>query len=154
MGTDKYLTFIESLRLSPLSNMSDPKEGQEITDIQLPEGLSADLLNNPTLVAAVQAKLNGLVGTTTNLMDHLPQCVKNRINALKNLQLECAKLEGKFYEEAHELEMKYAELFKPLYEKRCNVVNGKHEPTEEECKWVEPGEEDDEDEEEEEATAE
>merc|ERR1739842_220037 len=53
---------------------------------------------------------------------------------------ECAQLEGKFYEEAHQLEMKYAELFKPLYQKRTNIVNGMYEPNEEEGSWVEPGE--------------
>merc|ERR1712188_324900 len=39
---------------------------------------------------------------------------------------------------------KYAELFKPLYDKRKDIVNAIYEPTEEESKWVEPGEEDDE----------
>jgi len=47
----------------------------------------------------------------------LPKCVKRRIKALKKLQAECCKLEGKFYEEVHELECKYAEKFKPLYDK-------------------------------------
>ena len=46
----------------------------------------------------------------------------------------------------NQLEMKYAELFKPLYEKRSEIVNAIHEPTDEESKWVEPGE-DEEDEE-------
>merc|ERR1711881_785466 len=88
--------------------------------------------------------LNGLVGGPTGFIDTLPQCVKNRLNALKNLQVECAHLEGKFYEEAHQLEMKYAELFKPLYDKRTEIVNATYEPTEEESKWVEPGEDEDE----------
>jgi len=106
---------------------------------------TAELLrNNPGLVAAVQAKLNGLVGVPTGFIDTLPQCIKNRINALKNVQVECAHLEGKFYEEAHQLEMKYAELFKPLYDKRMDIVNAIYEPTEEETKWVEPGLDEDE----------
>jgi len=106
---------------------------------------TAELLrNNPGLVAAVQAKLNGLVGVPTGFIDTLPQCIKNRINALKNVQVECAHLEGKFYEEAHQLEMKYAELFKPLYDKRMDIVNALYEPTEEETKWVEPGLDEDE----------
>lgn len=77
-------------------------------------------------------------------METLPECVKRRLNALKNIQVECAQLEGKFYEEAHQLEMKYAELFKPLYTKRTNIVNGSYEPNAEEVVWVEPGEEEDE----------
>merc|ERR1712136_592803 len=115
-----------------------------VTDIK-PTVTTELLKNNPELVAAVQAKLNGLVGMPTGFIDTLPQCVKNRINALKNVQVECAHLEGKFYEEAHQLEMKYAELFKPLYDKRKDIINAIYEPTEEESKWVEPGEEDEED---------
>ena len=99
----------------------------------------AELMKNPALVAAVQAKLNGLLGESTGFIEMLPECVKRRVNALKNIQVECAKLEGKFYEEAHQLEMKYAELFKPLYDKRSLIVNASHEPTDEEAKWVEPG---------------
>merc|ERR1712136_485937 len=111
-----------------------------VTDIK-PTVTTELLKNNPELVAAVQAKLNGLVGMPTGFIDTLPQCVKNRINALKNVQVECAYLEGKFYEEAHQLEMKYAELFKPLYDKRQEIVNAIYEPNEEETKWVEPGDE-------------
>merc|ERR1712013_952065 len=75
----------------------------------------------------------------SGFIDTLPQCVKNRLNALKNVQVKCAYLEGLFYEEAHQLEMKYAELFKPLYDKRSEIVNALYEPNEEESKWVEPG---------------
>ena len=107
---------------------------------------TADLMKNPAVVAAVQAKLNGLVGGGTGYIDTLPESVKRRINALKNIQVECAGIEGKFYEEAHQLEMKYAELFKPLYDKRCEIVNAVYEPTEAEVKWVEPGEENEEEE--------
>merc|ERR1719204_2141369 len=51
--------------------------------------------------------------------------------------------------------MKYAELFKPLYDKRSQIVNALYEPTEEESKWVEPGDEEgeeDKDEEDEKST--
>lgn len=47
----------------------------------------------------------------------LPQVVKRRVNALKNLQVKCAHIEAKFYEEVHELERKYAALYQPLYDK-------------------------------------
>lgn len=109
-----------------------------------------EIMKNPLLMAAVQDKLQGLIGTSSGYIENLPKAVKNRINALKNIQVECAKIEGKFYEEAHELEMKYAELFKPLYEKRTTIVNALYEPTEEEAKFVEFGEEEDDDEEDEE----
>lgn len=47
----------------------------------------------------------------------LPKVVKRRINALKNLQVKCAHIEAKFYEEVHELERKYAALYQPLFDK-------------------------------------
>merc|ERR1719402_2119775 len=73
------------------------------------------------------------------MMARLPQCMKKRVNALKNIQVSCEHLEAKFYEEAHALEMKYASLFKPHYDKRKAIVNSEYEPTKEEMKWVEPG---------------
>lgn len=39
------------------------------------------------------------------------------MNALKNLQVKCAHIEAKFYEEVHELERKYAALYQPLFDK-------------------------------------
>ncbi|KAK3736223.1 hypothetical protein QZH41_019108, partial [Actinostola sp. cb2023] len=52
----------------------------------------------------------------------LPKSVKRRIKALKNIQVECCKLEGNFYEEVHALECKYAEKFKPLYDKHIIII--------------------------------
>merc|ERR1712183_1095680 len=122
-------------------NNMDQDNMEEVEEIDTSNKTAELLRNNPELVAAVQAKLNGLVGMPTGFIDTLPQCVKNRINALKNVQVECAYLEGLFYEEAHQLEMKYAELFKPLYDKRMDIVNALYEPTVDDAKWVEPGEE-------------
>ena len=39
------------------------------------------------------------------------------MNALKNLQVKCAQIEAKFYEEVHDLERKYAVLYQPLFDK-------------------------------------
>lgn len=47
----------------------------------------------------------------------LPRAVKRRINALKQLQVRCAHIEAKFYEEVHDLERKYAALYQPLFDK-------------------------------------
>lgn len=124
------------------------QEEMETVDATSAHPTAAELIKNPALVAAIQAKLNGLVGAPSGFMETLPECIKRRLNALKNIQVECAHLEGKFYEEAHQLEIKYAELFKPLYSKRTEIVNANYEPTDEEATWVEPGEDDDEDDEE------
>lgn len=47
----------------------------------------------------------------------LPKVVKRRVHALKRLQVQCANIEAKFYEEVHELERKYAILYHPLFDK-------------------------------------
>lgn len=47
----------------------------------------------------------------------LPKAVKRRVHALKRLQVQCANIEAKFYEEVHELERKYAALYYPLFDK-------------------------------------
>lgn len=47
----------------------------------------------------------------------LPKVVKRRVHALKRLQVQCANIEAKFYEEVHELERKYAALYHPLFDK-------------------------------------
>lgn len=52
----------------------------------------------------------------------LPKVVKRRVNALKNLQVKCAQIEAKFYEEVHELERKYALLYQPLFDKVIYIL--------------------------------
>jgi len=61
---------------------------------------------------------------------------QKRINALKNLQVSMLKVEAQFYDELHELELKYAKAYEPLNEKRRTIVSGEYEPTEEEAKWA------------------
>lgn len=87
-------------------------------------------------MAALQAGLNRIIGQQSGYIQSLPKPVKRRIKALKNIQVECAKVEGLFYEKVHALECEFAEKFKPLFDKRRNIVNGTVEPTDEECQWV------------------
>lgn len=47
----------------------------------------------------------------------LPKAVKRRVHALKRLQVQCANIEAKFYEEVHDLERKYSALYQPLFDK-------------------------------------
>ena len=68
-------------------------------------------------------------------MQALPQSVKRRLKALKRLQFESTKIEAKFYEEYHALEMKYQSMYQPQRDKRKVVVTGEHEPTEDEAQW-------------------
>ncbi|XP_026751725.2 nucleosome assembly protein 1-like 1 isoform X1 [Galleria mellonella] len=63
----------------------------------------------------------------------LPPNVRRRIRALRTLQKEFVDIEAKFYSEVHALECKYEKLYKPLFEKRAQIVSGSYEPTDEEC---------------------
>nr|BAN20588.1 nucleosome assembly protein [Riptortus pedestris] len=64
----------------------------------------------------------------------LPEPVKKRVNALKNLQLETLKLEASFFIEVYKLEYEYHQRMKAIYDKREKIISGTVEPTEEECK--------------------
>ncbi|XP_072002857.1 nucleosome assembly protein 1-like 1 isoform X2 [Engystomops pustulosus] len=97
--------------------------------------LTAQMMQNPQVLAALQERLDDLVGTPTGYIESLPKIVKRRVNALKNLQVKCAQIEAKFYEEVHALERKYADLYQPLFDKRSEIINATYEPTEEECEW-------------------
>ncbi|XDA87927.1 hypothetical protein R6Z07F_017608 [Ovis aries] len=76
-------------------------------------------------------------------IETLPKAVKRRINALKQLQVKCAHIEAKFYEEVHDLERKYAALYQPLFDKRREFVTGDVEPTDAESEWHSENEEED-----------
>eukprot|EP01135_Chromosphaera_perkinsii_P011204 Nk52_evm31s2356 gene=Nk52_evmTU31s2356 len=105
------------------------------------------------LQGALKDKLEGLIGCDSGYVDNLPESVKRRINALKNVQEKYTELRMEFHKEVHELERKYLELYAPLFGKRADIVNGKYEPTESECEW-ESDEEEDSDEEDEELASE
>lgn len=65
----------------------------------------------------------------------LPEKVRNRVTALKHVQLEQLKLESKFYEEVYELERKYQGLYQPLFDKRQKIISGEVEPEVEKATW-------------------
>lgn len=50
-------------------------------------------------------------------MQALSPSVKRRLKALKRLQYETTKIEAKFYEEYHALEMKYQAMYQPFRDK-------------------------------------
>jgi len=106
-----------------------------------PNDTASQLMQNPQILAALQGGLQRIIGQQSGYIQSLPKPVKRRIKALKNLQVECCKVEGLFYERVHALECEFAEKFKPLFEKRRNIVNGHVEPTDEECQWQSDDEE-------------
>uniref|UniRef100_A0A3P8WPB2 Nucleosome assembly protein 1-like 1 n=1 Tax=Cynoglossus semilaevis TaxID=244447 RepID=A0A3P8WPB2_CYNSE len=125
----------------------DPADMEDVEDVEEEETgedvnskarqLTVQMMQNPQILAALQERLDGLNGSPSGYIESLPKVVKRRINALKNLQVKCAQIEAKFYEEVHELERKYAALYQPLFDKRSDILKAAYEPTDEECEWKE-----------------
>jgi len=84
-----------------------------------------------------------LSGAGDEMENHyaLPAELRRRVNALRKLQLEAVTIETEFYRRVHELEYEYAERMAPLNDKRRQIVNGLHEPNDEECNITVPFEE-------------
>ena len=65
-----------------------------------------------------------------------PLWAKDKINALKNLQIKITGVESKFFEEIQDLERKYIKIFNPLFDERMQIITGKKDKlNEEETKW-------------------
>lgn len=96
--------------------------------------MASALAGNPQLMSMIQGKLGGLVGRSSGYVESLPEPVKKRVNGLKGVQAEHAKLEAAFQEEVLALEKKYLQKYQPLYDRRAGIVAGKIEPTEDEIK--------------------
>ena len=61
----------------------------------------------------------------TDVMGVLPPLVSCRVQRLKYLNTERERVTEQYLEEIPELETKYSDLCKPLYEERGNVVAGR-----------------------------
>jgi len=106
--------------------------------------LPGNILQNPELLAALQGRIQGMAGNPSWYYQSLPKVVKRRIKALKKLQNEQMLIEGKFYEEVHALECKYAAKYIPIFDKRKEFVSGNVEPNDDDCDWPSDEEVDDE----------
>ncbi|KAL5503603.1 hypothetical protein EMCRGX_G010576 [Ephydatia muelleri] len=113
-----------------------------------PTGDSTDPDEEVGETGDAQQNLKALVQQTLEQMQGaqapVPPAIRRRIKALKRLQLATTKLEAAFFAEVQELEAKYLLQYQPWLDKRSDIVNGKYEPTDEECVW-ENDEEDEED---------
>jgi len=98
--------------------------------------LTSAVLRNPQVLAALQSRINSMVGQPSDYIQTLPASVKRRLKALKNLQLETTKVEAEFFKEVHALECKYQARYQPFYEKRGKITTGEYEPNDEECNWT------------------
>ena len=53
-----------------------------------------------------------------------PLWTREKINALKNLQLKIMNVDADFWQELQDVERKYARIYAPLYEERARIVSG------------------------------
>uniref|UniRef100_M3Z0H3 Nucleosome assembly protein 1-like 1 n=1 Tax=Mustela putorius furo TaxID=9669 RepID=M3Z0H3_MUSPF len=79
------------------------------------------MMQNPQIPAALRERLDDLV-ENTKYIESLPMVVKTQVNALKNLQVTCAQIEAKFYEEVHDRERNYVVLYQPLFDEEDKVL--------------------------------
>ncbi|EIN03475.1 NAP-domain-containing protein [Punctularia strigosozonata HHB-11173 SS5] len=90
-----------------------------------------------TMAGLVQGKLQSLLGKSSGYVESLPVEVKKSVAGLKGIQVKHTELQNQYKKECLELEKKYLELQKPLYERRHAIVTGQAQPTPEE---IEEGE--------------
>ncbi|KAK3727641.1 hypothetical protein RRG08_032601 [Elysia crispata] len=124
--------------------VEDEEEQADEGDVGDSQAIESQLMKNPGMLAALQDRLNSIVGTPSGYIQSLPKEVKRRIKALKKLQNEVINVEAEFYKEVNALELKYAPKYSQLFDKRKDILNAKVEPTDEECDWPSDEEEDDE----------
>lgn len=106
------------------------------------------------MAGLIQNKLSGLVGRSSGYIESLPPHIKRRVEGLKGVHVDHTKIEAEFQKEILELEKKYAERYRPLYQRRAAIVQGQAEPSEEEVKAGEASAKDDDDDDDEEADGE
>jgi len=65
---------------------------------------------------------------------HLSTIENDRINALKNLQISYNQIESNYLKSVNELEYKFHQQCLYLFEQRSDIINGKYEPNDNECR--------------------
>jgi len=84
------------------------------------------------MLGLVQGKLAGLVGKSSGYIEALPVGIKKNVEALKGVQVKHTELQNQYKRECLQLEKKYLELQKPLYERRLAIISGSASATTEE----------------------
>jgi len=80
--------------------------------------------------------------TNFNTSENLAPEVLRRVKAMKNIQLENVKHEVEYYKELHKLDLKYQKVYDENNERRKKIYLGEYEPTNAECEWVDPDDDD------------
>ncbi|KAL8292133.1 hypothetical protein RQP46_001599 [Phenoliferia psychrophenolica] len=112
------------------STLSEETEEDELPTISTAgaQGL-AGLASNPAFASLIQNRLTSLVGRSSGYIETLDGPVRRRVTGLKGVQAEHTKIEAEFQKDIFELEKKYAEKYRPLYERRRALIEGKDEPS-------------------------
>lgn len=85
------------------------------------------LLSNPLLQSMIESKLQTLIGEDSGYISGLPVELKNRIFALKALEMDQFDLEAKFQMKLLELEREFSGLFDVVNKKRRALIVGEAE---------------------------
>eukprot|EP01090_Pellita_catalonica_P005727 TRINITY_DN15967_c0_g1_i1.p1 TRINITY_DN15967_c0_g1~~TRINITY_DN15967_c0_g1_i1.p1 ORF type:complete len:328 (-),score=82.57 TRINITY_DN15967_c0_g1_i1:536-1519(-) len=78
---------------------------------------------NDELLNFVSSKLGGLIGSDSGYLSTLPPPVLEKLEKLKALNQESQKIEKEFENEVRLLELKYPKKYKPLWEKRAEIIS-------------------------------
>jgi nucleosome assembly protein 1-like 1 len=90
----------------------------------------ADVLQ-ASLVEAMRAGLENLVGTSSGYLESLPGPVKARISYLESIQADYDALDDSLNDEIKALERKYKPMFDKLLQLRKRVISGEEDVPEE-----------------------
>ncbi|SPO26210.1 related to nucleosome assembly protein I [Ustilago trichophora] len=155
MSFSRYAARSELRSNAPLTReaLSRPTVGTIGEEDENAVDVASALQGNPALAAMVQDKLSSLVGRSSGYVESLPNHIRRRVEGLKGVQVEHHKIEADFQKEILELEKKYAQRYKPLYERRAAIIQGKQEPTSDEVKAGEAVDADEDDDEQPESLA-
>jgi len=82
----------------------------------------------------ISGKLGGMLGQSSGYLDTLPEEVKSRITALKELNKEAQAVDKQLEKEIRELELKFHKQYQPIFAKRRQIIKGEVEPPREEPK--------------------
>ncbi|XP_073983131.1 nucleosome assembly protein 1-like 1-A isoform X2 [Rhodnius prolixus] len=108
----------------------DGGRGEKLTDESGEENPVDKFLKSTN---AVEGTLSNMYARDQLLMLYaLPQPIKKRIRALKKQQVSIINMEANFYNDIHNIEMKYYQQYKAIFDKRAKIIAGKYEPSEDE----------------------
>ncbi|KIJ15775.1 hypothetical protein PAXINDRAFT_162844 [Paxillus involutus ATCC 200175] len=118
----------QGLSRPTVPDISEDNEPEDETEdaSALPPGAQSAMLG------LVHGRLADLVGKSSGYIEGLPAEVKSNIEALKGVQVKQNELQNQYKRECLELEKKYLELHKPLYERRSAIISGSSAATAEE----------------------